>query len=254
MVNLVYNFHVMSNTKILNKLKNQIIVSVQSSYLEPLYDENVMIAMIKSVMSGGACGLRLAGERDIENARAIFPETPIIGITKPKIIPKNFEELVYITPTMADAGAVIQAGADIVAFDGTMRKRPSNEKLSDIVDFIHKKNRLAMADISTFDEARNAVKLGCDIISTTLSGYTKESIEINTQLDKNPEEPDFRLLEVIVNDKECNVPVILEGRLWEPSQVAKAFELGAFSVVIGSAITRPHEIVKRFIKKGLKHS
>ncbi len=56
----------MSNTKILNKLKNQIIVSVQSSFGEPLYDENIMIAMVKSVISGGACALRLAGERDIK--------------------------------------------------------------------------------------------------------------------------------------------------------------------------------------------
>ena len=72
MVNLVYNFS-MGNTKILNKLKNQIIVSVQSAYLEPLYDEDIMIAMIKSVMSGGAAALRLAGVRDIKNAGNFSP-------------------------------------------------------------------------------------------------------------------------------------------------------------------------------------
>ena len=43
-------------------------------------------------------------------------------------------------------------------------------------------------------------------------------------------------------------PVILEGRIWEPKEVKKAFELGAHSVVIGSAVTRPHLIVKRFIE------
>lgn len=247
MVNLVYNFS-MGNTKILNKLKNQIIVSVQSSYLEPLYDENAMIAMIKSVMAGGALALRLAGERDIKNARKFFPKTPIIGITKPKIIPKNFEELVYITPAIEDCKAVIQAGADVVAFDGTMRKRPGGENLSDLIDFIHSAGKLAMADISTFEEAKNAEKLGCDIISTTLSGYTTESIRLNTN--KNPEEPDYELLKEIVEN--LNTPTILEGRIWEPAQSAKAFDMGAFAVVIGSAITRPHEIVKRFIKKGMK--
>ncbi len=249
MVNLVYNFS-MDNTEILNKLKNQIIVSVQSSFGEPLYDENVMIAMVKSVMSGGASALRLAGVRDIKNVRFFDKKIPIIGITKPKIIPENFEELVYITPSCADCEAVIQAGADVVAFDGTKRKRPSGEKLSEIVDFIHSKGRLAMADISTFDEAENAANLGCDIISTTLSGYTKESIAINKLEGKNPEEPDYKLLLEIVKNVKC--PVILEGRIWTPEHVAKAFELGAFAVVIGSAITRPHEITKRFIKKGLK--
>ena len=99
----------MSNTKILNKLKNQIIVSVQSSFGEPLYDENVMIAMVKSVMAGGTVALRLAGARDIKNVRSFDKEIPIIGITKPKKIPENFEELVYITPSVADCDAVIQA-------------------------------------------------------------------------------------------------------------------------------------------------
>lgn len=240
----------MGNTEILNKLKNQIIVSVQSSFGEPLYDENVMIAMIKSVIAGGATALRLAGARDIKNAREICPKIPIIGITKPKIIPENFEELVYITPSTGDCRVVIEAGADVVAFDGTMRKRPSEESLKDIIDFIHGCGKLAMADISTLEEAINAVNLGCDIVSTTLSGYTKESIEFNKKAGKNPEEPDYELLTAIVKAVKC--PVILEGRIWEPYQVAKAFEIGAFSVVIGSAITRPHEITKRFIKKGLK--
>jgi len=241
----------MSNTKILNKLKNQIIVSVQSSFGEPLYDENVMIAMVKSVMAGGASALRLAGVRDIKNVRKFDKEIPIIGITKPKKIPENFAELVYITPSCADCESVIQAGADIVAFDGTMRERPGNEKLSEIVDFIHTQGKLAMADISTFDEAKNAAKLGCDLISTTLSGYTTESILENKKAGKNPEEPDYELLTRIV--KEINCPTILEGRIWAPEQAAKAFDIGAFAVVIGSAITRPHEITKRFIKKGLKH-
>ena len=241
----------MSNTKILNKLKNQIIVSVQSSFGEPLYDENVMIAMVKSVMAGGTVALRLAGARDIKNVRSFDKEIPIIGITKPKKIPENFEELVYITPSVADCDAVIQAGADIVAFDGTMRERPSGEKLSEIIDFIHSKGKLAMADISTFEEAENAANLGCDLISTTLSGYTKESIEVNSALGKNPEEPDYELLSKIVKNVKC--PCILEGRIWAPEQAAKAFELEAYAVVIGSAITRPHEIVKRCIKKGSKH-
>ena len=95
-----------------------------------------------------------------------------------------------------------------------------------------------MADISTLDEGINCSELGADIVSTTLSGYTKES-------ESDSDRPDFELLRNLV--KTVNIPVILEGRVWEPDEVAKAFELGAHSVVIGSAITRPQLITKRFI-------
>ena len=99
---------------------------------------------------------------------------------------------------------------------------------------------LAMADISTLEEGINCAKLGADIISTTLAGYTDESGEAG-------ETPDFELLEKLV--KTINKPVILEGRVWNPEEVEKAFDLGAHSVVIGSAITRPQLITKRFCKK-----
>ena len=98
-----------------------------------------------------------------------------------------------------------------------------------------------MADISTLDEGIAAAELGANILSTTLSGYTKESAEVNQT------EPDFELLKNLV--KEINMPIVLEGRIWEPWQVDKAFELGAHCVVIGSAITRPQLITKRFVNR-----
>ena len=97
-----------------------------------------------------------------------------------------------------------------------------------------------MADISTFEEGMKCKELGADILSTTLSGYTLESGD-------RGDEPDFELLERLV--KESGLPVVLEGRIWEPEQVTKAFELGAHCVVIGSAITRPQLITKRFINR-----
>ena len=98
-----------------------------------------------------------------------------------------------------------------------------------------------MADISTFEEGVKAREMGFDIISTTLSGYTKHSRQDLVT-------PDFELLENLVKELDC--PIILEGRIWEPSEVDKAFELGAYSVVIGSAVTRPQLITKRFIERG----
>src|SRR5574344_106184 len=223
--------------KVLDKLKNKVIVSVQAMPAEPLYREECINALMKSVVNGGAAGLRVAGARDVKNAKTLF-KIPVIGLTKPEVIPKNWKEIVYITPTLKEVVELIQAGADVIAFDGTARKRP-NCTLDEIIKYIKMNNRKSMADISTLEEGIHCAELGVDILSTTLSGYTTESVS-----DSN--EPDFKLLEDLV--KETNKPVFLEGRIWEPEQVKKAFDLGAHSVVIGSAITRPQLITKRFVE------
>lgn len=44
-----------------------------------------------------------------------------------------------------------------------------------------------------------------------------------------------------------SIPVIAEGRMNEPAQVQQALELGAYAVVVGSAITRPQLITGRFM-------
>lgn len=223
---------------ILNRIKGTVVVSVQAMPNEPLYLEQCMIGMMKSVVNGGAGALRLAGARDVKNAKKLF-NLPIIGLTKPNIIPKNYKELVYITPNIKDVIELVEAGADVIATDATQRKRPNNEKLQDLIKYIHINKRLAMADISTLEEGLNAKELGADIISTTLAGYTLESANSPAN------EPDFELLKQLV--EQTQLPVVLEGRIWEPEQVNKAFELGAHCVVIGSAITRPQLITKRFI-------
>ena len=115
------------------------------------------------------------------------------------------------------------------------------ESEQEIIKYVKINKRISMADISTAEEGLNAAKLGANILSTTLSGYTKESAGVSQS------EPDFKLLEVLV--KETDKPVVLEGRIWEPWQVEKAFELGAHCVVIGSAITRPQLITKRFVNR-----
>lgn len=221
--------------ELLETLKNRVIVSVQAMPDEPLYKEECITAMMQSVVTGGASGLRVAGERDVRNAKRLF-DLPVIGITKPDKLPLNWYEIVYITPTLNDVKKLITAGADIIAFDATCRKHEC--PIEDMIKAIHNSNRLAMADIATFEEGLHCAKLGVDIISTTLSGYTLES-------KTDSEEPDFELLQKLV--KNTKIPVILEGKVWEPSQVKKAFELGAHSVVIGSAITRPQLITQRFL-------
>lgn len=220
---------------IIENLKGKIIVSSQAMPDEPFYDENCMKAMMQSVVNGGAGGLRVAGARDVRNAKEFG--LPVIGLTKPDKLPENWRSVVYITPTLKEVRELIDSGADIIAFDGTSRPRP-NCTLEDIIKEIKASGKLSMADISTLEEGINAEKLGADIISTTLAGYTDESGIAG-------ETPDFELLEKLV--KAVNKPVILEGRIWTPEDVKKGFELGAHCVVIGSAITRPQLIVKRFL-------
>ena len=227
--------------EIIKRLEHKVVVSVQAMPSEPLYLEKCMVAMMKSVVKGGAGGLRVAGARDVKNAKNLF-DVPVIGLTKPDVIPKNWQEIVYITPTLKEVISLVDAGADVVAFDGTMRPREGGCTLKEIIKYVKINKRISMADISTVEEGVNAAKLGANILSTTLSGYTKESMNVNST------EPDFNLLETLV--KETDKPVVLEGRIWEPWQVEKAFDLGAHCVVIGSAITRPQLITKRFVNRG----
>ena len=212
---------------IINRLEGKVVVSVQAMPAEPLYQEDCINAMMKSVVKGGAGALRV--------------DVPVIGLTKPNVIPANFKEIVYITPTTKEVIELVEAGADVIAFDGTMRERPNGAKLEDLIKYVKINNRVSMADISTLEEGLNAAKLGVNILSTTLSGYTQFS-------QNRGDGPDFELLEQLV--KNTKLPVVLEGRIWQPEEVTKAFELGAHCVVIGSAITRPQLITKRFVQRG----
>jgi len=225
-------------SKIIDKIRNKIIISCQASFGEPIYEENCLQSIIKSVINGEASGLRLAGVKDIEETRK-FSDIPIIGITKPDPLPANWKEVVYITPTFEDAKKISDAGADIIAIDGTSRKRPK-ENLAELIEKIHKElKKPVMVDCATLEEGLMCKLFGADIISTTLSGYTQDTLE------KNNKEPDFDLLENLVKAIDC--PVILEGRIWTVEHAKKAFELGAYSVIIGSAVTRPQLITKRFV-------
>lgn len=58
--------------EMVNRLKNKVIVSVQAMPSEPLYLEKCMAAMMKSVVKGGAGGLRVAGARDVKNAKTLL--------------------------------------------------------------------------------------------------------------------------------------------------------------------------------------
>jgi len=224
-------------------LHHSVIVSVQAAGGEPFASLAAKQAMMHSVVDGGAHGFRLAGVEDIAYVRSQWPTLPIIGITKPEPLPANWKEVVYITPTLDDMVAIAQAGAAVVAMDGTQRPRPDGLSLATAVEKFKTlcPNTPVMADCDTLASAVAAEAAGVDAVATTLSGYTQESLQ-----DKDsPYTPDWALLYQL--SQHIRIPIIMEGRLWEPVHVTKAFRLGASAVVIGSAITRPHEITRRFL-------
>ena len=95
-----------------------------------------------------------------------------------------------------------------------------------------------IGDLSNISQADEAVKNGCSMLSTALSGYTEENSS------KDNWEPDFSLLSLLVEN--FKLPVFAEGRYWKLDHVKRAIDIGAHAVVIGSAITRPHLITEYF--------
>lgn len=216
----------------LDVIKNKLIVSCQALEDEPLHSPFIMGRMAKAAKEGGAVAIRAQGVEDIIEIKKVT-NLPVIGIIK-----RNYKDSeVFITPTEREIKELIETGCEMIALDATNRIRPNNEKIEDLLELIHKSKRLAMADVSTYEEGIKAQEMGFDCISTTLSGYTSYS----TQSDK----VDFKLLEELVKD--CSIPVICEGRIYTPEELKEAFDIGAYSVVIGGAITRPQQITKRFV-------
>ncbi|ELC8443795.1 N-acetylmannosamine-6-phosphate 2-epimerase [Clostridium perfringens] len=215
----------------LDGVKGNLIVSCQALADEPLHSSFIMGRMAIAAKEGGAVAIRSQGVSDINEIKEVT-KLPIIGIIK-----RNYEDSeIYITPTMKEVDELLGTGCEMIALDATKRKRPNNENIKDLVDAIHEKGKLAMADVSTFEEGIEAEKIGFDCISTTLSGYTPYSKQSNSV--------DFELLEELV--KTVKIPVICEGRINTPEELKKAFDLGAYSAVVGGAITRPQQITKRF--------
>lgn len=216
----------------IEKLKGKVIVSCQALEDEPLHSSFIMSKMALAAKAGGAAGIRANSVKDIQAIKEVC-DLPLIGIIKRDYPDSN----VYITPTNQEVTELLTTEAEIIALDATKRKRPQDERLKDLIQQIHAADRLAMADVSTFEEALAAEKDGFDIVSTTLAGYTEYS--------RKTETPDFELLKEIVDH--VNIPVIMEGHTDRPEQVTKALEIGAYAVVVGSIITRPQLITARYV-------
>jgi N-acylglucosamine-6-phosphate 2-epimerase len=214
-------------------LEGAVIVSCQAAAGSPLDHPGTIAALAQSAALGGARGFRIDGPDNVAAVRAVT-DLPIIGIRKADRA--GFE--VRITPTLADALRVVAAGATIVALDATDRPRPGGETVAGIIAALHAGGVPVMADISTHAEAEAAVVAGADLVATTLAGYTPGTSDLD------PSEPAFDLLREL---RDLPVPAVVEGRIWTVEHVERAFDGGAFAVVIGSAITAPNLITRRFV-------
>lgn len=225
----------MDNKEILNKIKGKLIVSCQALETEPLYDSYIMSKMAWAAYLGGAAGIRANTVADIKAIKEKV-DLPVIGIVK-QVYPDSD---VYITPTMKEVDALVDAGCEIIAVDATNRPRPENVAFEEFFTQVRKKypNQLFMADTSCFDEGALAEKLGFDLIGTTMAGYTPYT--------KGTPLPDYTLMQKYVT--ELNTPVIAEGGIWAPDELKKAMDIGVHAAVIGTAITRPMDITKRFVQ------
>ena len=217
----------------LEELKGKLIVSCQALPEEPLHSSFIMGRMALAAKEGGASGIRAQSVDDINEISKVV-DLPIIGIIK-----RYYDDSdIYITPTKKEIEELLTTRCEIIALDATNRKRPNDEKLEDLVKLIHDGNRYAMADCSTFEECKHAEEIGFDIVSTTLCGYTDYSEQY--------EGPNLELLKKCAN--ELHTPVIAEGKINTPEDLKSVYECGIFSAVVGSAITRPQLITKRFAK------
>jgi N-acylglucosamine-6-phosphate 2-epimerase len=215
------------------RLGKGLIVSCQALPHEPLHSPYIMSRMAVAAIEGGAIAIRANGYNDIIEIKK-YVNVPIIGLVK-----RDYADSpIYITPTRIEIDELASAGVDVIALDATDRERPNNEALKDLIHYAreHYPNIELMADIATYEEGITADQLGFDYISTTMSGYTEET--------KDVIKPNLDLIKQL-NGK-INAILIAEGGISTPEQLQTAFRNGAYSVVVGGAITRPQQITKAF--------
>nr|WP_212698778.1 N-acetylmannosamine-6-phosphate 2-epimerase [Vallitalea pronyensis] len=215
-------------------IRTGLIVSCQALSHEPLHSSFIMAKMSLAAYEGGAVCIRANSYEDI---KAIKEEVdlPIIGLVK-----RDYDDSpIYITPTMREVREVAEAGAEVVAIDATHRIRPKGELLVDMVKQIKTAfpSLYMMADVATLEEAIYAESIGFDLVSSTLNGYTEYTMTSVL--------PNLDLVEAMTQS--LSIPVIAEGGIWDYQDTRKALEKGAYAVVVGTAITRPQEITKKFV-------
>ena len=216
---------------VLNRIRGGLVVSCQAYPGEPMLDPRTMAQVARAAVAGGAVAIRAKGLDDLRAMRPVL-DVPLIGLVKVGA------EGVYITPTLADARAVADTGCEIVALDGTRRPRPDGLSLAETIAGLGRSHPgvLVMADCGSAADADAAQRAGVDVLGTTLAGYTGERPKTDG--------PDWECVREVL--ALADRPVFVEGRVHTPEQAAEAIRLGAWTVVVGTAITHPATITGWF--------
>lgn len=222
----------MTGGELREMIRGRLVVSCQASPGDAFYAPECMARFAAAAETGGAAAIRANGAEDI---RAIVQATrlPVIGIQK-----RTLEDgRVLITPTFEEARALVEAGAAAVALDCTARGQ-RHGALARLRRIREELGVAACADIATEEEAAAAAAGGADFVLSTMRGYTAETAHVRRF------EPEFiaRLARAV------NVPVIAEGMIGRPEEARAAMQAGALAVIVGTAITRPHEITRLFAR------
>ncbi|HWL67992.1 MAG TPA: putative N-acetylmannosamine-6-phosphate 2-epimerase [Geminicoccus sp.] len=213
---------------LLDQLRGGLVVSCQPVTGGPMDRVDIVVALALAARDGGAVGLRIEGAANVRAVREAC-DLPILGLIK-RDLP---DSPVRITPWREDVQALAEAGADVIAFDATHRPRPV--PVPDLLAMVRQAGRLAMADCADMADARAAAAMGVDVVGTTMSGYTGGPV---------PDAPDLDFVRAAA--AELDLPVLAEGRFNTPDAAAQAIQAGAFTVVVGSAITRTEHVTGWF--------
>lgn len=210
---------------------NALVVSCQPLDDSPMDRLDIIVAMARAALDGGAAALRIEGAQNVRAVAQALPQATIIGIVKRDLD----DSPVRITPWLDDVRALADAGAAVIAFDGTARHRPVS--VAALLAAVHAAGLLAMADCSTLEDGLACHALGCELVGTTLAGYTQETAHLA------PDRPDLALVAALAAH---GVAVVAEGRIRTPADAQACLRAGACCVTVGSAITRIEHITAWF--------
>jgi N-acylglucosamine-6-phosphate 2-epimerase len=216
----------------LGAIRGGLVVSCQAPAGSPLAQTEHIVALARAAAAGGAAGIRAEGVDDVAAIKQAV-ELPLIGLRKRRAPDTE----VYITPELEDAWAMAAAGADIVAVDATLRPRPGGLDTESLLGELSRElPQPVLADVDCVKAGVAARAAGAAAVATTLSGYTYDG--------PVPERPDVKLVARLAAELDC--PVLAEGRYATPQAVRDAADAGAWAVVVGTAITDPVALTRRF--------
>lgn len=224
----------MDKGTLVESLKNGLIVSCQIEHHAPCYSDDMVELMAKAALWGGACGLRINTAENVRKIRA-FTDAPVIGLEK--VFRDDTD--VFMTPTMELVDKLADAGTDIIAIDGTDRMIDGHPAYEIIPDIRAKHPELLIfADVRDDRDAAMALDCGADFVAPTFYRFKKDA--------KSTDLPDWEMFSSMCRVCKDRGYAIMEGKIWTPDDAIRALHYGALAVVVGSAITRPHMITRRF--------